>query len=356
MKILILECDENLRQLYSTVFENLGSNIAVTEAENAEEAIKFCTCDSYDVILSCYELKPTCSSDEFLAFYQQQDLNIPLVLITSISTEEIGMNGIEDSENIFHFLMPVELDDIVDKVGSLVYNRKFSETTIDSNFVKVKSAYFIPYGRTLTDIFLRLSSSKLIKILSAGSLYSIDDIEKYLVRGVRHFYVGRSEFDRYDAKEGDCAFLERVITPSETSEFDQWSKGHKALKFLIEEFGISQNTINVASEVTSATIHKILENKEQASYFDIKNKKGKDFIFDHSYVVSIIGCGILKHLKTASKHELENLCYMSLFHDISHNRDQLARINGISDKKFQELDFKGKKEYLDSVNLSVKLI
>lgn len=356
MKILILESDKNLRQLYSTVFENLGSNVVVSEAAETGEAIDHCDEQRFDAILCCYELGQNRTSREFLEYYVKRDLGIPLILISSVAIEEAELDWLFDTENAFHFLKPVDLDAIVEKVGSLVYNRKFSETTIDRNFVKVKSAYFIPYNRALTDIFLRLSSSKLVKIMSAGSTYTIDDIEKYLARGVRHFYVGRSEFNHYREKDMGMAFLQNIVEEGTEAEFDHWSRGHKALKYLIEEFGISGNTIRVASGITDSTVKQILDNKEQAAFFNIKYKHGKDYIYDHSYLVSIIGCGIMKHLKSATIKELENFCYLSLFHDMSHKRDDLAMINGISDKNFQELDFKRKKEYLDAVNASMQLI
>lgn len=352
MRILVLESDQSLRQLYGHIFDSLGGDWDVLEAEDCAQAIDLLKKSVVDLVVSCHELSNGETSIPLLQHLEQSGYRSPVLLLSVSSFLDLKLPWFGSKSNHHYFQMPIELETLAEKVGTLMYNRYDDDASIDKNYVKTKLAYFLRFNRSKCDVFVRLSSTKLVKVISAGDSYGEEDIEKYRRRGIRYLYISSVDFGHFCPTMESCSFLE--LTDMNQGE-QYWHKSHRLLRMLLEEYGIASSTIQVATQIVDQTIEKAMENDISKELFRVRNQQIKNYLYDHTYLSAIVGCGILKNLKSVSVKELESFCLFTLFHDISHSEQKLARIRGIGDKAYSELSFELKKNFLSAIKESSQL-
>lgn len=348
MKILVLESDQSLRQLYGHVFDSLGGEWEVLEAGNCSEAIDILQINAIDLIVCCHELTLGETSTPLLRYLEQTSFLGPVLLLSVSSIGDLRLPWFGSRSSHHFFQMPIQLETLAEKVGSLMYNRYESDTNIDHDFTRTRLAYFFRYNRVLCDVFIRLSPSKLVKVISAGDRYGDDDIEKFRKRGIRHFYVTKDDFRRWTiGGEQFCGFLQFEQGDGEDNLF--WRKSHHLLKMLLEEYGIAPSAISLANQIVEVTIEKVLASSLATELVKVRDQQQKNYIYDHTYLVALVGCAILKNLKSVQPKELENYCQFALFHDLCHQDQNLARLRGLGDRRYAELSFEQKKNFLSVI-------
>lgn len=346
MKILVLESDQSLRQLYDHIFNGLGGEWEVLEAGNCVQAIDFLQAHSVDLIVACHELSRSETSIPLLQYLDKANYSAPLLLLSVSLLEDLRLPWFGSRTDHHFFQMPIQLETLAEKVGSLMYSRYESDVGIEHNYIRTKLAYYFRFNRSRCDIYVRLSSTKLVKVISAGDRYGDDDIEKYRRRGIRHLYISNEDYLRWTiGGEQSCGFLYLEESDIDSNEL-YWRKTHQLLKMLLEEYGISHGAITVANQIVESTIEKAMVSSISQELFKVKNQQLQNYIFDHTYLVAIIGCAILKNLKSVQPKELENFSLFALFHDIGHKSPTLAKLRGIGDRAYADLSFEQKKNFL----------
>ncbi len=349
MKILVLESDQSLRQLYGHVFNGLGGEWEVLEAGTCAHAIDCLQTQSVDLIVACHDLSRGETSVPLLQYLDKANYTAPLLLLSVAQLEDLRLPWFGSRSCHHFFQMPIQLETLAEKVGTLMYNRYESDAGIEQNYTKTKLAYYFRFNRSRCDIFVRLSSTKLVKVISTGDRYGDDDIDKYRRRGIRHLYISNEDYNRWTiGGEQICGFLQLEEDNIETHEL-YWRKSHLLLKMLLEDYGISQGAIAVANQIVESTIEKAMENSIAQEFFKVKNQQLQNYIFDHTYLVAIVGCAILKNLKSVMPKELESFSLFALFHDIGHHDPSIAKLRGIGDRAYADLSFEQKKNFLSVI-------
>ena len=99
MKVLLVDNDPIFLELSKTfleVFHDINSDTV----ESAGKAIEKLEEDSYDVVVSDYDM-PFMDGITFLRIIRDKRINIPFILFTGLGTEEIMHRAIENGANSF---------------------------------------------------------------------------------------------------------------------------------------------------------------------------------------------------------------------------------------------------------------
>ncbi|MDQ1254350.1 MAG: hypothetical protein QG646_3581 [Euryarchaeota archaeon] len=99
MKVLLVDDDPLFLEL-SKIFLEVFHDITSDTVESAREALKKLETDSYDVVVSDYNM-PFMDGIMFLRAIREQRINIPFILFTGVGKEEIMQQAIENGATSF---------------------------------------------------------------------------------------------------------------------------------------------------------------------------------------------------------------------------------------------------------------
>ncbi|HII01984.1 TPA: response regulator [Methanosarcinaceae archaeon] len=99
MRVLLVDDDPLFLELSKTFLE-IFHNINSDTVDSAGEAINKLQKDSYDVIVSDYDM-PAMDGITFLKSLREKSINIPFILFTGIGKEEVMHRAIENGANSY---------------------------------------------------------------------------------------------------------------------------------------------------------------------------------------------------------------------------------------------------------------
>jgi signal transduction histidine kinase/ligand-binding sensor domain-containing protein/DNA-binding response OmpR family regulator len=142
--ILLVDDDNELRHYVSQVFEN---ELAVTEAESAEEGLKIALRLLPDIIISDITMGGM-SGIEFCKTIKNtaETAHIPIILLTGTSSKEIKLQGIECGADDY-ITKPFEKEILKARVEGILKNRNvlqnyfYNEITLQKNTTKISAEY-----------------------------------------------------------------------------------------------------------------------------------------------------------------------------------------------------------------------
>ncbi|OGH14038.1 MAG: hypothetical protein A3H50_03265 [Candidatus Levybacteria bacterium RIFCSPLOWO2_02_FULL_37_10] len=115
MKILIVDDDESLSSIITTALEKEGFNTLY--AKTGRDAINKARSDAPDLIL-LDQVLPDISGNQVLKELKldEQTKNIPVMMITNFSQEELVSQAINEGAIDYVFKYKVEIADVVNKI------------------------------------------------------------------------------------------------------------------------------------------------------------------------------------------------------------------------------------------------
>ncbi len=99
MKVLLVDDDPLFLELSQTFLE-VFHHIASDTVDSAREALQKLEKDSYDVVISDYDM-PFMDGITFLRTIRNKSINIPFILFTGVSKDEVIHQAIENGVNSF---------------------------------------------------------------------------------------------------------------------------------------------------------------------------------------------------------------------------------------------------------------
>ncbi len=99
MKVLLVDDDPLFLELSQTFLE-VFHHIAADTVDSAREALQKLEKDSYDVVISDYDM-PFMDGITFLRTIRNKSINIPFILFTGVSKDEVIHQAIENGVNSF---------------------------------------------------------------------------------------------------------------------------------------------------------------------------------------------------------------------------------------------------------------
>ncbi len=350
MRILVVDDDERLRQFSILCFEDLFSECEIVEAINSNQAIEKITENSeFDIILSDYNMPG--GNGHILYDYVEKKYKgeIPYILYSGAPPNQIKhFRRMSNNPNALFLSKPLLIDEYIKKVSEFLPEKLFKDETeldfklnwesVDHLYKRVRIAYFWRFNQALCDIFIRLSSSKYVKIINAKDSYGKTLIDKYVKRDAKYLYVKQEDFNNVSGTISSLPFLSYLSKNrsglTEDEREDQLKTTHAILQDLVQSVGIGKNAISMA-QIYQEDIKVIAESSDLKFLFS-KMKNRYNYLYDHSYILSCICAQVVKKLEWHTASTIEKLVHASLFHDITLNDPDLA-----ANRTIEEVQIKG---------------
>lgn len=187
----------------------------------------------------------------------------------------------------------------------------------DDKFTSVKIDEFYTSQPVLFDIFVKLKSSKYIKILHAGDTLSKERIDKYRnEKNVEYLYFERKDLFKF--VKYNTHFSKKIIdNPKVPSKKKLKVLQNVTEKFLEQTFmeGVKPQVIDQGKEIAE-NVYELIK-KEESLYKVFRDYQDFDpNAFTHAYLVTIFSTSIIKQFEWQSKTTIECTALACMFHDI----------------------------------------
>ncbi|MBF0206187.1 MAG: response regulator [Oligoflexia bacterium] len=349
MKILFVDDDDSIRDLFVLVLDNIFDQVQIVECTSGNNAIRRLQESSeYDLIISDFNM-PNGTGSDLYDFILTEKIKTPFVLFTTESHQSISsiFPKFHSRENLdaqlaknfdrklFRSFVIEFVSKMVPGWGHLASQDQVPATEI--NYSKVRLPYFWRFNTTLCDVYLRLSDSgsKYIKIFNQGDNYSRSDIDRFAtklnVSNQKFLYINSKDYDRFSTSFYQTPFLifdkEKILGQQE----DVIVTTQAIIQEIAQSAGISSTAIKLSDESVNEIV-KIVENddfKLKLSSILKRVREQKDYLYDHSYLLSCVAAAICLHMDWTYKETIRKLSYAAIFHDITLDDPILAKVDNL---------------------------
>ena len=328
MNILYGEDDTSIAEVYTLYLYSKFPSIQVCHFTNGQEAMIELSNnpDKFSLIICDFYL-PGKTGGEIFKYVNGQMLGIPFIVLS-------GHDCIGDDcfKSFFHshvrnafLLKPCPPEEFIEKINWCLETEKDKlkiylkdSTNIDEK-VPVNSGAFLKLNSIPCDVHVKLSSEKFIKIINKNELFSTEVIFKLIAKGVKQFYINKSELSLYGESITQTLY---GMLKTKNKKIDDISKSQLASKALdivknkLITCGFSQSVLAVTEEVVNLQIDMIQRSPELSEFME-KFQLFRKMSTEHSRLVSFLCVAILKEIGWDSESTLQKMCLACMFHDIS---------------------------------------
>jgi hypothetical protein len=258
------------------------------------------------------------------------------MLVSSHGLEKLKGDGLlehGDERPVESFLKPFSVRDITDRLthflGLLGPSNQTQHTQGRMRIAVSKISMINGQGGIEAALYLKLSSTKMIKFANNSQDLGSERIEELRQRGVRHLYLDSQDFEK---------FLEKLISDFEVftgsgQEASDHAKNIELIGLYLQNLGVSDKLcqkIDMAHQNMIKTLSsgprddRALLGKLQ----EILNSAGP--LAQHALITSYLCAQMIEHLTALPPSALEKLTQASLFCDMGHDDDDAFFITDIN--------------------------
>jgi len=348
MEIVFINGDDKERGLYRIYLENILDDCTVHEFFSYRAAIDFLnnTKKSEPAFFLVSDNAEGIIGDIY-TFCHENFSKKPFVLFSQMPPDMIeGLESfLSHHPQNGNISLPISPADFRERILGVVYPDRMNLQPVPA-FQKVRLFNFYRFNKTHCHVYLKLSRMKYVKVLNQNIKYSRIELDKLKAKSIDYLYIRNEDFQRFQVSFFRNSFLEfdtNLASPAELNEKLEFT--HAMLHELVLNLGFSKDAIELTEKSLQA-IFGIVEKDIRLG--DLLNSfKGRDdYLYDHSYLTSVICCDILKRMGIWSDERMETLTYASLFHDITLKSPELAKITKKNDDALNKFSQEEVKRYL----------
>ncbi|NUM89783.1 MAG: hypothetical protein HUU37_11300 [Bdellovibrionales bacterium] len=236
----------------------------------------------------------------------------------------------------------VPIQEVVEGVVKLLKSsaEKAVEADGDSEYCPIRTTLLIKAIPLHSDIYIRLSKNKFVKLFHAGMKFTQDDMRKYYeTKKVEYMYLRRNQMDEF-VTNFRKELMDLVARPSATpAELQETAEvAFEAIHEMIHQLGFTKEIQEVAKAQVAVTLRAVGKNPKLQDLLDGLKAKG-DYLARHSTVLAHVGCCIAKEMEWASEATFSKLVIAAMMHDMTLQNHELARINTLTELKERAGEF-----------------
>ncbi len=340
MKIILVDDEDLIRQLCNIFLENSFEDLKILEASSGNSAIKLLKEHSdIDLVVSDF-IMPDGDGGVLYRYIRSNYENLPFLLVTSNDINHLaGFEKFQSGASVkeLYLRKPISKQSFVKAVSSLLER----SPELNESYKKIRIYNFWKFNAAECDIYVRLSSEKFVKIISAGSSYTRSDINKYADRQLEYLYIKECDFNAFSVSMASTPFLKLKCKRGECIDVETVKTTHAMIHELVLSVGLSNSVVDTAEKLSDSIVAFVKKNSAAVRDLLKKAQDAKDYIYDHSYMTSIICCEMVSQMEWNTRDIQNKLCMASLFHDLAISDPTLAMkgdvypdsINGLDDKE-----------------------
>jgi len=274
------------------------------------------------------------SANTLIDFVQQNQLNIPIIVIGNSS------HPLKDGHQA-HIKNSLELKPLIQACAkTLQITAQEMSQKVVPDFFPIPILYFKEIKRSVCPVYSQdFETEEYIQRCEANVDFDPTFISQLIEEGVSHLYIKKRE--RLQFVSNVTAELMNELNEEEVSSEENLSITSQAVKLLgskLTTIGVTEETIELANKnlarlkkTTAAhpKLAKLLENM-------INNKSG--YLFKHTQILTYVCLHIIKNIDWGSPEQEEKICFISLFHDIVLENDEMAQIHSTQELRSAKLN------------------
>src|SRR3989339_167240 len=338
MKILYVEDDEDIRELFVMKIES-KYELDIIETPSKAEALSILNKDpEIKLILSDYNLLDGDAGDFYLQL-RKMKLNIPFILFTGEAIEDLDSfkTFFADNKLNAHVSKPPvgnslfdSLECAIKAVTPLGIKKTLSQTM---EYVKIRTSFFEKINHCPTDVYIKLSETKFVKVFHRDEMCGSEDDRKYIDRGVQHLFINKDEYEHFAdfALSSLLSILlteNKLSTTAQTSSVSKLITIHQAVHEKIMNLGFSPELAEATKKAVDITVN-MMESNPKLSELLAQMLKGGDYIYEHSMMISYIASAIASNVDWESRDTKIKLAMAAFMHDITLKDHDLAKMVAI---------------------------
>lgn len=339
-KILLVEDDNSFRKLLKTFLEREGFDVREAENGLVAKTILDLNENTFDLVISDIKM-PQLDGVQLVEHTKTIRPNLKFILMTGFSDILEAQQAYEHGADGFlpkpfeKNMFLLEVIELISGVSLLKQNKEISDEHGNQKQISTHEASnFRPnvcddpslfrrihineftQGSTLSsDIYIRVTEDKFIKVAREGTIVPVDRISIYKEKRVSHLYVHHLDFKKYLNFNLNLA---KVINKSKLENNKKIRVLKHSTELILEDVfseGIDPDKFSAAKDLVQDTLSIISEDESIFALLEALESHA-DFLYAHSVAVSTYATLIAKEFGWESPKTLFNLSISGLFHDI----------------------------------------
>jgi HD-GYP domain-containing protein (c-di-GMP phosphodiesterase class II) len=297
-------------------------SLAVRETSSVQGALDILLGEEpIELIIS--SLQP--GSDKLFKYLLSTGATIPLILIGEDPAQKL------QTYPDLQILARLPASEVPEQLIKLIRQnfQAILQNSSQSEFCRIHPELLMRTTPLKSDIYIRLSNVKYVKLFKTGSTFTQKDLEKYLLRKkVNYLYIKTTETQEFVSKfSDDLARLVATATPGEKGLLETSSQVHVLIRELADRLGFDPTVQELARQHIQLTIKGLGQSPQLTSALSQSQMKDLNYISSHSVLLANIACSLATIMKWPSETTFKKLVLASLFHDFTIQDPDLAKIS-----------------------------
>ncbi len=329
MKILCADDEELLLKIISLELEaNLDCELVLVG--NGKDAIeKLSSGEEFDLVISDYNM-PHCTGGDVYKYIRENRPHIPFILLSGqpISVSPVFATLKEDHKSNHYFPKPYRMDDVIEYIKSILAVPK---PKITPKYCRIKTKTFFLFDEVPIEIFIRLTTDRYIKIVSANDHYEEAFINKYLDKDIQFLYIRYEDLQSL-LDQVSLALKSNLDSKQEnkSAQINSKIQGTALLHDIVRAMGVTTKVIEVADSINESNFQLLKSNASLAKLVNDMKQAG-DYRFTFCLMVSYLGIGILNELDWSSEVMFKKISLAALFQNITLDEEELVRVQAVTE-------------------------
>jgi HD-GYP domain-containing protein (c-di-GMP phosphodiesterase class II) len=321
MHVLLLHPDRESLEMIGFCLESQIS-LEVHKTHSMQEALD-CLLGEEPVDLIVTSLQS--ETDKLFKYLLSTGATIPLILIGEESAKKL------EAYPDLQILACFPASEVPDQLIKLI-RQNFQEILkagVSSEYCRIHPELLLRTTPLKSDIYIRLSNVKYVKLFRNGALFTQQDLEKYLVRkNVQYLYIKTKECQEFVNKfRTDLETMVLQAEPGASGLLETSTEVHALIRELSTRLGFDPTVQELARQHIHLTIKAIGHSPQLTSALAHSPLKGRNYISSHSVLLANMACSIATMMKWPSETTFKKLVLAALFHDFIFLDPELAKIS-----------------------------
>lgn len=198
----------------------------------------------------------------------------------------------------------------------------------EKTYIKLHLDILRQFEQVPADIYLKLSSQKVVKIIDASSPYSHTLLDHHGSKGIQHFFVTEEQFETFSDKVA-CTLSEKLGKMNDSDLEEKVKMQQAAVQLIMGELSCAKKLSQETSQLLFNTLKSSIDEVKKEPALGVMLKafmRKKDFRSSHSLFMSYICNLIALKMEWRSDQILQKIALSCMLHDINLEEKGLARI------------------------------
>ena len=335
MKVLLISENKDLKELLSFQISSRHP-IQVKECLDFKEAAEILARETdIELLISPYNGADTAMLTSL------QNLKSPLPTIFLLDAK--GTKPEKGALKGIAVLGEVAPANLVEGVSALI--KEFLEKggkagENEADFCPIRTNLLIRATPLKSDIYIRLSKTKFVKMFKTGDEFDHRDLERYYqTKKVEYMYLRKAEMSEFIDKfrrELDELLAKTDLKQEEAVQAAEMSQ--EAIHELVHRVGFTEEVQELAKKNVELTLKTIGAHPKLSDLLKNVAQAG-NYLSAHSTLLALVTCCVAKEMEWGSESTFSKLVLASYMHDISVADPALAQVNTLRELEDKKAGF-----------------